>query len=218
MLGILLLVMGTLYADDFTDLDGEKYTNATVKRVDPDGLVISYADGISKLKFKNLPADIQTKYGYDPQKEATLKSQLQAEAVARQTESRARAKEAEKKQILDNIISIKIVETDQRNYIGKIFYFKGDIEMDSSYNDGYLNAQDTHNSFQIIDGDFVKNTYGSAHAYMIKQKSEVLRKNIIEAGGKLKGIFKVTLLRDRFEDSPSLSLELIDFYPLDLSN
>lgn len=77
-------------------LDGENYTNATLKRVDPDGLIISYADGVTKLKFKNLSTDLQTKYGYDPEKAASFRTQLQADAAARQEGAIAQAKEKEK--------------------------------------------------------------------------------------------------------------------------
>lgn len=225
---ILLLILGTLHADDFTTLDGEKYTNATIKRVDPDGLVISHEDGITKLKFKNLSADLQTKYGYDSQKEAAFKNQLKASAIARQTEAIVQVQEAKtkaaseamaqeqdalNKQLQGNTYSIKIVETDQRNYIGKVFYIKGSIEMSSFYSSGYRDAQNTHNVFKIHDGDVRKNTWGSANAYMVREKSDQIRNKIINAGGTLDGIFKVVLLPDRFEEFPFLELELLDFYP-----
>lgn len=230
--GIILLFCGTIHADEFTTLDGEKYTNATIKRVEPDGLVISYAEGITKLKFRNLSADLKIKYGYDPQKEASYRIQTQHEALARQAEAIDRAQEAQKKasfdaaavaqeeqmkQFKNNTYSIKIVETDARSYIGKSFYLKGVIELSSYYNFRYMHAQDTHHSFKIHDGDIRKNTWGMANAYLVKEKSEALRKKIIEAGGELEGIFKVTILPDRFDDSSSLNLELIDFYPLDPS-
>jgi S1-C subfamily serine protease len=50
--------------------DGKTYKNVEVKKVAPDGLLISYAPdtggvGISKLKFTDLPDDLQRRYGFN---------------------------------------------------------------------------------------------------------------------------------------------------------
>jgi hypothetical protein len=52
-------------ADDFKTTDGKEYKNVTVKRVEPDGIVITFSGGIVKLPFIELPKDVQKKYGYD---------------------------------------------------------------------------------------------------------------------------------------------------------
>jgi hypothetical protein len=72
-----LAVAGSAFAEDFTTLDGERYADATLKRVEPDGLVISYADGVKKLKFTNLPSEICRKYGYNPDIAAKFLAQQQ---------------------------------------------------------------------------------------------------------------------------------------------
>lgn len=51
-------------------LSGKIYKNASVQKVAPDGLLISYAPpngglGIAKIKFTDLPADLQQRYGYN---------------------------------------------------------------------------------------------------------------------------------------------------------
>jgi hypothetical protein len=53
-------------ADDFKTVNGKEYKDATVSRVEPDGIVIKFRGGIVKLQFTELPADVQKKYGYDP--------------------------------------------------------------------------------------------------------------------------------------------------------
>lgn len=58
-------------ADDFTTTDGKEYKNATVSRVEPDGIVITFSGGIVKLPFVEFPPDVQTKYGYDSKTAAT---------------------------------------------------------------------------------------------------------------------------------------------------
>lgn len=54
----LLMLPPVLQAEDFTTLEGDHYSNATIKKVDPDGLLIAYPDGVVKLKFKKLPPAI----------------------------------------------------------------------------------------------------------------------------------------------------------------
>jgi len=76
-----------LVGQDFTTLDGDKYSNVTVKRIEPDGIVVSDADGIRKLKFKNLPAEIGIKYGYDPVRAAQYQANLQASAMEGQQQA-----------------------------------------------------------------------------------------------------------------------------------
>jgi len=52
-------------ADDFKTIDGKEYKHATVSRVEPDGIVITFSGGIVKLPFAELSPELQKKYGYD---------------------------------------------------------------------------------------------------------------------------------------------------------
>ena len=78
----LLLLSSLIQADDFTTLEGDHYSNATIKKVDPDGLLIAYPDGVVKLKFKKLPPAIGAKYGYSPAAEAQYLVEEQAKQIA----------------------------------------------------------------------------------------------------------------------------------------
>ncbi len=53
-------------ADDFKTINGKEYKNATVNRVEADGIMIKFHGGIAKIFFVELPPEIQKKYGYDP--------------------------------------------------------------------------------------------------------------------------------------------------------
>jgi hypothetical protein len=53
------------FADDFKTIDGKEYKNVTIKRVEPDGLILSGKSGISKVYFTELPKDVQQRFGYD---------------------------------------------------------------------------------------------------------------------------------------------------------
>jgi len=56
---------------EITTVDGKTYAGLTVQKVDPDGLLVEYTPaeggiGITKIKFKDMPANLQKKYHYDP--------------------------------------------------------------------------------------------------------------------------------------------------------
>ena len=70
-------------ADDFKMINGKEYKNATVSRVESDGIMIKFHGGIAKIFFVELPPEIQKQYGYDPeaaiQKKAALANAVMAD-------------------------------------------------------------------------------------------------------------------------------------------
>jgi hypothetical protein len=52
-------------ASDFKMIGGKEYKDATVKRVEPDGIVLVTKWGISKIYFTELPKEIQDRFAYD---------------------------------------------------------------------------------------------------------------------------------------------------------
>lgn len=82
---ILFLSPGNhLYAEDITTTSGTQYTNVTIRRVLPDGLVIDTESGVEKIPFAILPKELQIKYGYAPQKAAKYNEAVRAAAAQRQ--------------------------------------------------------------------------------------------------------------------------------------
>ena len=227
-----LFLAASVFADDappfdLTTLSGKKYTGVTVTRVEGDAIAISHADGIARVSLADLPAELRTKYGYDPNKAAAAITQ-RAEATARQREIDAKNMEAEKQlqdapfiaaaaakqkaardQIAKNTYTIREVKTDQVSFLGKSFYLDGELEMSSYYNWGYEKAVATHYSFELRSGG------ASCHVYMEREKAHRLRKQLVEAGGPLKGCFSVTLLWKRTQANQigELLLELLDYGP-----
>ena len=61
-------------ADDFKTNDGKEYKDATVTRVEPDGIVVKGKSGISKLYFVELPKEVQQRFNYNPQQAAAFAS------------------------------------------------------------------------------------------------------------------------------------------------
>ena len=69
---LILPFVSVAFSDDFKTLTGKEYKDATVSRVEPDGLVLTSKTGISKVYFTELPKDVQERFGYDPQKAAEI--------------------------------------------------------------------------------------------------------------------------------------------------
>jgi hypothetical protein len=62
---ILVLCFASLaLAEDFKTISGKEYKNATVSRVESDGIVIKTKTGLSKIYFTELPKDVQERFHY----------------------------------------------------------------------------------------------------------------------------------------------------------
>ena len=51
-------------AGDFKTINGKEYKDATISRVEADGIVIKTKTGISKIYFVELPKDVQERFHY----------------------------------------------------------------------------------------------------------------------------------------------------------
>jgi hypothetical protein len=55
-------------ADDFKTINGKEYKDATVSRVEPDGIVLKTKSGIAKLYFTELPKEVWERFLPSPAK------------------------------------------------------------------------------------------------------------------------------------------------------
>ncbi|MDB6152918.1 MAG: hypothetical protein JWL90_1371 [Chthoniobacteraceae bacterium] len=67
-LALVALIHTNASAEDFITNSGVEYIDATLNRVEPDGLVLNTSDGVVKLNFADLSADDREKYGFDEKK------------------------------------------------------------------------------------------------------------------------------------------------------
>jgi hypothetical protein len=66
-LAILALLSATLaLAEDFKTVNGKLYKDATIVRVEADGIVVRTKTGISKIYFIELPKDVQGRFRPSP--------------------------------------------------------------------------------------------------------------------------------------------------------
>ena len=98
---LMLCFASVAFSDDFKTVTGKEYKDATVTRVEPDGIVLTNKAGIAKIYFTELPKDVQERFGYDPQRANNYSAQQsagldqvrkeQAEASRREAEATQKA-------------------------------------------------------------------------------------------------------------------------------
>ncbi len=80
----ILFFISAVFADDFKTLNGKEYKDATVSRVEPDGIVLKTKSGVIKVYFTELPKDVQERFHYDSEKAASYSSEQAANYTAYQ--------------------------------------------------------------------------------------------------------------------------------------
>jgi hypothetical protein len=80
-------------AEDFKTINGKEYKNATVSRVEADGIVIKFHGGIAKIFFVELPNEVQRRFGHDPDKIGAEKAAARAAEEKRINEQKAAERE-----------------------------------------------------------------------------------------------------------------------------
>ena len=115
--------------------------------------------------------------------------------------------QAKANQARQNLKTLKEIETDQLSFVSKPVIVQGKIELDSYYNFGYGDAQETHFSFNVTDSS------GSGYVYMLKRDAAGIRKQLLDAGGSLRGVFKIEIRKERFQKGSRVFAELLDAGP-----
>ena len=68
-------------------VDGVSYSNVTFGTVTPSGVNIRHSTGIARLPLAKLPADLQQRFGHDPQKAAEMQKLEQRKAEIQKLQS-----------------------------------------------------------------------------------------------------------------------------------
>ena len=72
---LILCFTTAAFAEDFKTINGKEYKDATVTRVDPDGVVVKTKSGITKVYFIELPKEVQEHFHYDSEKAASYSTE-----------------------------------------------------------------------------------------------------------------------------------------------
>jgi hypothetical protein len=96
LLPLLVLLAGfSSYGDELKMADGEIIAFESIKKTEPDGLVVLTDSGVSKIRFSKMSEEDKLRFGYDHLKEVTYKQQIQSEKIKRQREVRRVAEQFE---------------------------------------------------------------------------------------------------------------------------
>ena len=101
---LLLCFASAGFSEDFKTLNGKEYKDATVSRVEPDGIVLKMKWGITKVYFAELPPDVQNRFGYDPQKAAAHGAEQASNYAAYQKQQEDAQREREDAAAKNNAI------------------------------------------------------------------------------------------------------------------
>jgi len=103
---LILFFTSAVFAEDFKTVNGKEYKDATVTRVEPDGIVVKTNSGVTKVYFVELPKDVQERFHYDSEKAASYSAEQAANYTAYQkqqdeTQRQQQAADAKNKAILE---------------------------------------------------------------------------------------------------------------------
>jgi hypothetical protein len=97
---LILCFTSAAFAEDFKTVNGKEYKDATVTRVDPDGVVVKTKSGMTKVYFIELPKEVQERFHYDPEKAASYSAEQAANYTGyqkQQEETRRQQQDADAK-------------------------------------------------------------------------------------------------------------------------
>src|SRR6266436_10267579 len=102
---LILCFTSAAFAEDFKTVNGKEYKDATVTRVDPDGVIVKTKSGITKVYFIELPKEVQERFHYDSEKATSYSAEQARNYTAYQkqqdeTQRQQQAAEAKSKSAL----------------------------------------------------------------------------------------------------------------------
>jgi hypothetical protein len=139
------LLASIALAEHFQTINGKEYKNATVSRVEPDGIVLKTKSGITKVYFTELPKDVQERFHYDSAQAARFTA-AQQETATQQTAALAEQQRQQEQQrraeaMRRNTRTVLEVESDQPRFVDQPFMLQDTIEITNYYNYGYVGAR-----------------------------------------------------------------------------
>ena len=92
---LVLCFTSCAFAEDFETITGKGYKNATITRLEPDGIVVKTKSGITKVYFAELPKEMQERFHYDPQQAHAYSAEQDANYTLYQKQQAAAQRQRE---------------------------------------------------------------------------------------------------------------------------
>jgi chromosome segregation ATPase len=87
-------------AEDVKTVNGKEYKDASITRVEPDGILVKTKSGVTKVYFTELPKELQERFHYDSEKATSYSAEQAATYAAyqkQQNETQRQQAEADAK-------------------------------------------------------------------------------------------------------------------------
>jgi uncharacterized phage infection (PIP) family protein YhgE len=81
---LILSFASAALCEDFKTVNGKEYKDATLTRVEPDGIVLKTKSGVTKVYFAELPKEVQERFHYDSEKASAYAADQAANYAAYQ--------------------------------------------------------------------------------------------------------------------------------------
>lgn len=101
---LILSFTSAAFSEDFKTVNGKEYKDATITRIEPDGIVVKTKSGITKVYFAELPKEVQERFGYDQQKASAYSAEQSANYTAYQKQQEDAQREREDAAAKNNAI------------------------------------------------------------------------------------------------------------------
>jgi chromosome segregation ATPase len=101
---LLLSCAAAALSDDFKTINGKEFKDATITRVEPDGIVVKTTSGMSKVYFAELPKEVQERFHYDPQKASAYSAEQATNYAAYQNQQAEAQRQREEAAAKNNAI------------------------------------------------------------------------------------------------------------------
>jgi len=111
---LLLSFAAAALCEDFKTVNGKEYKDATITRVEPDGVVVKTNSGITKVYFSELPKDVQEHFHYDAEKAASYSAEQAANYTAYQKQQEETRRQQQEADVKNNAALLKQQEAANR--------------------------------------------------------------------------------------------------------
>jgi len=101
---LLLSLAAAAFSEDFTTVNGKEYKDASVTRIEPDGVVVKTNSGVTKIYFTQLPKDVQERFHYDAGKAASYSAEQAASYTAYQKQQEQTQREQQEADAKNNAV------------------------------------------------------------------------------------------------------------------
>jgi len=92
---LILSFTSAAFSEDVKTVNGKEYKDASITRVDPDGIVVKTKSGITKVYFAELPKESQERFHYDQQRASAYSAEQAANYTAYQKQQEEAQRERE---------------------------------------------------------------------------------------------------------------------------